>query len=292
MKPAISLRLLPIVLLLALSPRAGAVGVSFGTLAITSEIEFCFLTTPSTCPPISNIDGGAGIDLATSQYEVSTTSGDVIVAEASAVYDDANVYTPSLGVYVNNQSGLVFTSLASASGIQAYSNTTDESLSISLDILLSIADQSPGATLDANVVVYRTDEIDIVGDPDDFSSVEFDIGNLDQIVSYELPARDPTVFPPPPYPGLIEENFDFVIGPQEDFLIWASLSALATEGGLIDARNTLGFGLTVNNPGLDTSSLAIASQTPSAIPLPAGVWLFLTGIGLVGGLARWRPGAS
>lgn len=268
-------RYLPVAVLLAISLPAQAASVSFGTLAISGVLDCSSLP----CSEISNIDGGSGIDPAISDFTETTGSGDVTLAEAIAVYDDAGAYTPSLGVYVDNLSGFYAGAVASASGIQAYSNTGIDPLSISLDIMLSIDDrQGFGSAVGGQVALFRTGAIEITGDPNDFSSVVINPGNPDLIQSVPVAAVGTT-------------TLDFVVAPGEDFLIWASLSASALEGSLVDARNTLSFGLSVNGVENDISSLSIASENVGVIPLPAGVWLFLTGIGLVGSLT-WRRKAA
>jgi hypothetical protein len=58
---------------------------------------------------------------------------------------------------------------------------------------------------------------------------------------------------------------------------------LTERGGIADAFNTFTMQFS-DNSGLT----AVGIPDVSAIPLPAGAWLFLTGIGVVAGLSRRR----
>jgi hypothetical protein len=179
--------------------------------------------------------------------------------------------------------------LSTASGIQAYTNLDVDrtiTLNLSLSVLLPFTPETlanPFANAaTAQVAVFLTDSITITGD--DFSDIVLDPILETPIASDFLLAS--------PFVSLLTTSFEFPVEAGQDFLIWAGLQTIAEDGGTIDARNTLTVDLFEGNLALGPDQLAIASEQIGVIPLPAGVWLFLTGVGLVAGLSRRRKLAS
>ena len=262
-------RLLVTAIVLIVSQSAGAVSVNWGTLA-TSSINNCVLLT---CTVIdSEEQGAAGMNASAStdiiepgMWESSATS---------SLNDTAGTFTPTLGV---KSVGLAANTLveSSASGIQGYTNLGGDR-TITIDLALDIDAITNFGLVSAFAVVFMTDELELTGD-------SFDDAILGQ--GFETAAGSAllskTAFDLNPLQQVTSFGFDVLDG--EDFLIWAGLFALAGPGDTADASNTLGMTLRVGNDPIDVSTLDVASQRTSVIPLPAGVWLFLTGIVFVAG---------
>lgn len=266
------LRLFLIAVFIGFNNPAVAATVTFGTLATSGGIVNC----PPSCDVVENSAGGSGVSSADSEFRLPDPLTGTVVSSANSNLDPLGAFTPSLGVLVDNRGGLAFASTAIAGGIQSFQNTSAvDDLLIDLGIALTVDGPTGLASLGGQVVVYRTDGIEITGDGSDFGLVEIDFGDPNLIDSVVFDAAG-------------ADNFQFLIGPGENFLIWAGLQATAFAGGYLDASNTLSITLSVNGNLNDTSSLSIASQNVGVIPLPAGAWLFLTGIGLVAGLSRRR----
>lgn len=92
--------------------------------------------------------------------------------------------------------------------------------------------------------------------------------------------------------GPSTDVLSFTVQDGDEFLVWAALDAKAVgDGAIVNALNTLTmeFRDKDNNPITDSSVLmAEAMAGVSEVPLPAGVWLFLTGIGTILGFSRRR----
>lgn len=271
-------RILLIVGFLSFSHGASAATVSFGTLATSGGIVNC----PPTCDVIENSAGGSGIAGAASELRLPDPVTGTVVSSAISDLDSGAAFTPTLGVKADNTAGLAFSAVSVAGGIQGYQNTNAvDDLLINLAISLTVNGPTGLATVGGQVAVFKTDGIEITGDGSDFGLVEINPGDRNLIDSVVFDAA-----------GV--DNFEFLIGPGENFLIWAGLQATAFAGGFVDASNTLSIALSVDGNPNDTSSLRIASQNVGVIPLPAGVWLFLSGIGIIAGFARRQktPSAS
>jgi len=266
------LRFFLIAVFIGFMNSAFAATVSFGTLAISGGILNC----PGTCDVVENSAGGSGISDADSEFRLPDPLTGTVVSSANSSLDQLGAFTPNLGVLADNRDGLVSASTSIAGGIQSFQNTNlVDDLLINLAISLTVDGPTGLATLGGQVVVYRTDGIEITGDGSDFGLVEIIPGDPNLIDSVVFNAA-----------GV--DNFEFSIGPGENFLIWAGLQATAFAGGFVDASNTLSIALSVDGNLNDTSALRVASQNVGVIPLPAGIWLFLTGVGLIAGFSRRR----
>jgi hypothetical protein len=90
------------------------------------------------------------------------------------------------------------------------------------------------------------------------------------------------------YPPAVSDTISFFVGAGENFLIWAGLQSKARDGGLADASSTFLIVIQeTNGASVDRSMLGVTSlDSVGVVPLPAGVWLFLSGIGIIAGLSR------
>ena len=196
--------------------------------------------------------------------------------------------TPTLSVFADSLSDptsdpdLV---QSSASGIQAYTST--ENRTITLDILLTTGEVS-GPLLStnavvANVVVFKPGAPELTFDGDTLEEIA-----LDPILASAH--RSAGLFATP-FSSIPSASLEFDVVAGESFLIWALLLAQSEDGGVADASSTLSMQLFDTGSELDENDLIIASKNVGVVPLPAGVWLFLSGIGLIVGLGSRRKAA-
>lgn len=277
------LRVLFVAVFLSVTHSAGAATISWGALA-TSSIIGCDETD---CTVIDNTDAEGGSTSASALTLIDESRG-ISFAEATlsggTLTPDA--LTPQLRVLADANSGANLIT-SSASGIQAYTNL-DIARTITLDLLLTTGNGgvsgSPASVL-ATVSVFKSfvaPELTFTGDT--FEDLIIDPVLLTGMSAPPLFALPGFTSPP--------TSFEFDVSVGEHFLILASLVAQAGDGGIADASSTLNIGLYEGNQALGPKELNIASQSMSVIPLPAGVWLFLTGVGLVAGLSRRRNTAA
>ena len=157
-------------------------------------------------------------------------------------------------------------------GVQGYTYS-GPAKTITLDLSLSatIDDGSEGeAEAFARIAVIFTDQLDFFTD---FGTAVFEAapsGSVREISQSDLRITSSTSG------NMHSLSFDVLEG--DEFLIWAGLQARAWRGGEADAFSTLT--MMFDDP---TGLTAAAMPTVSAVPLPAGIWLFGTAlIGLVG----------
>lgn len=272
MKKSTRLRTLLSALFLAFSHSvtADTISIGWGALATSSVTTCADVLCTSTTTISEEMGGNMNADVSTNIIDAGIPAGWESSAHAM-LSDAANSYTPSLGVRaaVENGTDLV---LSTASGIQSYTNLGGDR-TLTIDLLLTTQEVSGIASILGNVAIYRTDALEFVDG--DINNVALD------------PAID-TIGESVLSDSLGNASISFNIAPNESFLILASLSALAISSGTADASNTLTMVLLENGNTLDLTDFAVASRSVGAVPLPAGVWLFLSGIGLVIGLTRRR----
>lgn len=233
--------------------------VSWGTLATSA--------TGQCNPACSNIDaereaGGP------QQSGVSTELDDAKgLSRAQAILNDApGNYTPILRALANANAGANVVE-ATATGVQSYNNTGGDRtilLNLSLD-----ADLSGDARSSAQVAVFLNDSLAYFRN--DFGTTAFEPETGEELIA------SAQLF------GQQSSDLSFFVGAGQDFLIWAGLQVSAESGGTADAFNTFTVDI-VDATGL----VAASSAAIGAVPLPAGAWLFLSGIGFVAGLSRRR----
>jgi len=285
MKASTLFKALPVVVLLAFTHSANAVSVSWGALAFSSITDcldaFCLSLGTSS-------DQVADDDMTASVQTDLNEAGSRSFADATL---SGSSFTPTLSVLADSTTTNAFPNLvlASASGVQGYTNTSSGTINVIVDLNLS-ADHvtgfgAPGplslGTVSAFAVVFlNTASLEVTEDT---------LGNIFLGGGFENNAGSailnaPAGGPPPAEIPDQMDSFSFDVAAGENFLIWAGLQALASSGGIGDARNTL----TVDLRDINLDNFSIASGDVAVIPLPAGVWLFLTGIGIVAGLSRRR----
>ena len=277
MQASIIIRLLLVTVFLGFTQAASAATVSWGALA-TSTITSC--DDLGNCDINSLEQANGGSSSASASTLIDTDPRGTSSAEATL---SGSAMTPTLRALADASAGPNQV-LSTASGIQAYTNL-DVDRTITLNLSLSVLPFTPTTLVNpfanaatAQVAVFLADSITITGD--DFSDILLDPILQTPIASDLLLAS--------PFLSLLNTSFEFDVAAGQDFLIWAGLQTIAEDGGTIDARNTLTVSLFEGNLELGPDQLAIASEQVGVIPLPAGVWLFLTGVGLVAGLSRRR----
>ena len=290
MNPSTLYRFLIVAVFLGFTHSASGATISWAALAASATVEcpggLCLITSEEAAE--------GGINMASATTLVDNAQGEAFAQAALT----GSAFTPTLGVRADTRGIADTLALASASGLQAYTNTGTDTTTITLALTLTTGMVS-GAGADAssilfpldatNVVyslldVYRTDALEFIGD---------DINTL-TLISEPAEVSAPIL-----YKTVDQENLSTSIeitdvAPGESFLIWAGLFAKAQGvDGFADASSTLTMELFEGlNPQdlspIDLSQFSVASQNVGVVPLPAGVWLFLTGIGLIAGLSRRR----
>ena len=278
MNVSIPFRILLLVGFLGLSHAAGAATVSWGALA-TSGIASC--DSAGNCDVNSAADADGGSNSASASTQLGDARGN---SSASATLSGVSL-TPTLSVFADSFSGTGVPSnlvQSSASGIQAYTNL-DIARRITLDLSLTtglVEGLNPlGNAVVANVAVFKPGAPELTFSGDTLEEIV-----LDPILATAIGA--PSLLKTPLF-SFTETTFEFDVAAGESFLIWALLVAQAEDGGIADASSTLRMNLFAGSLELGPNELDIASQQVGVIPLPAGIWLFLSAIGLLAGLS-WR----
>lgn len=295
-----------------LSTQGQAAIVGWGTASSSTVATNC--PSGSLCSTQNN---GQFIRNSETNPQVSNASSEVDIAEGltsgSATLDGGN-FTPlltgyglsrSVGGFPDN-SGAFSTSI----GAQGYTYT-GPAQTLELDLTLtSFLDETAAsdslARARGRVVIFTGQDVGSVPfftDPSTYLFEELPGTGLDVDIideQFTIGTNDiPALSNPPPEKGNAEETVTVFLDvvPNQEFLVWASLFTSAYREGEADATNT--FKLEFFNqtlPGTDPAdrtpltpnslgATSVAALNP--IPLPAGIWLFLTGIGLIGGLG-WR----
>ena len=277
-------------ILLLMSGSANAVVVGWGSATSNSIASNC----PSFCTSADNgtftRDSDGGEFQSNAFSDVSTASG---TTEAeSMLTGGAAIATPILRAYSTAQDRAgAFSHSVGAQGYSyagsAQTITLDLTLSAILDETFVSTSPSPSkASAVARVAVIFASNLDFWTD---FGTLVFEaappgsvvdqtsmFANVDQGLRALVTVRD---------------SLTFAVLPGDEFLVWASLDADAFRGGEADARNTftMDFLDAAGRSIVDPSILAAESMAGiGAVPLPAGLWLFLSGIGLIAGLSRHR----
>lgn len=278
------------------------IGATFGygqtasaaILSVEGPVSWLAVTQVATgfcTPACSGIEsaGDSGISSASSQL---TSGGNT--ASAGAILSSTD-YTPELSALADSDRAAVE---AFANGVQSYTNL-GPSRTILLDLSLS-ANVIPGTggttNAVANVAVFSLASLDtwyrglgtqLEGD----KSSLFGYDSLDPNDAAGDDARTRlSVSGVNGYATPVIDTISFFVEQGQSFLVWAGLEVDARNGGLADASSTLNLNLLESDgTPVDISSLDVASLgSVGVVPLPAGVWLFLSGIGLVAGLSRRR----
>lgn len=203
----------------------------------------------------------------------SSADNGTALAEASAVYTGSTLaFLPKLTV--NTSAAISNQAFAEAFGVQGYTyNGADTTVTLSYNLHGSVSHKdtySYGHTLWAEIAVFTGDALEWY--PHDFVTLLYEYvaltPNIETTEADYLSIRSGL---DQNRPGSI--TFDLTDG--MDFYVAAFLGANASNGGFVDASNTFSMSFD-NNTGL--TAVAI-----SAIPVPAAVWLFGSGLlGLIG----------
>ena len=258
-------------ILLLTSGAANAAIVGWGAATTNSTASYCpsngLCSTQNNGDFAYNSDGGQG--------QTSASSGETTYGSSNAASTlSGTSYTPTLKAYAEaNDGGGAF---ALAMGVQGYTYSgATKTITLDLSLSATIDDGSEGrAEAFAKIAVLFTNQL---GFYTDFGTAVFENGvpSSDRVLSQsDLRITSST--------DLNSHSLSFDVMDGDEFLIWAGLEAKAWRGAEADAFSTLTMMFE------DSTGLA-ATGTPvgvGAVPLPAGVWLFFTGIAAVAGLAR------
>jgi hypothetical protein len=274
-------RSIPSSLLLALllfSAPASAVVTGWGAATTNSTASNCpsngLCTTANNGDFAYANDGGAGQSSAASN---ETTYGTSRAASALS----GTTFTPNLQAYAAaDDDGGAF---ALAMGVQGYTYAGPaKTITLDLNLSADIADGSEGrAEAFAKVAVIFASNLDFYTD---FGTAVFEAapsGSVRETSQTDLRITSSS------NGSFHQMSFDVV--PGDEFLVWASLQANAWRGGEADAFSTLTM-LFDDPTGLSASSGGTPPVNP--VPLPAGVWLFLSGIALLAGIGKRKARAT
>ena len=245
-----------------------SMAASWGTGA-SSSTSACVATT-STC----NV-GTAGnfgpyvdnVDTATASSSISDTRG---AAEAHASLNNTSgiEMVRLRGQAASNTGGITH---ASAWGLNTYTYT-GAGATVSLDINLTGAFSNPEGSsftkLEADIYVIH---------PDDISGVPFT--NLSGLFGEGIfPIAETSVSISDNVTTADSDSLSITLTNGDEFSIWAILFVDAADGAQVHSMNSLNMNFS-DNTGLTSAGV-------SAVPVPAAVWLF--GSGLLGMIAVAR----
>lgn len=262
--------------LLIVSGSAHAAVVGWGAATTNSTASNCpsngLCTTANNGDFAYNGDGGEGQSSAASSETTYGTSNAASTLSGTS-------FTPNLQAYAQaSDNGGAF---ANAMGVQGYTYTgVAKTITLDLNLSATIDDGSEGeAEAFAKIAVIFADQL---GFYTDFGTAVFEAapsGSVRTLTQSDLRITSST--------NLTSHSLSFDVLPGDEFLVWAGLRANAWRGGEADAFSTLTMMFD------DPTGLAAASQPlVGAVPLPAGVWLFLSGVALVSGLSRRKSRSS
>ncbi len=264
-------------LLANVSAQAASVNWTAYASAITAICTSgCSLSVPDR-------EFGGGMDVSVDALVDDSRGRAEAVAQLSG-----SSFLPNLGASAaSNPGGNV--AQATAVGVQSFTNTTGAAWEILLDINLT-ATVSGDADAEARVGVFLADALNDFSS--DFGTQAFEINSGDLIGSDTPgnPDDDARSFLFKTSGGeRVNDTLSFTIPTGATFIVWAGLQATGEFGGSADALNTLKLDF-IDDTGqvLDFGSSAAVMPELNPVPLPAGVWLFLSGIAAVAGLTRRR----
>jgi len=223
--------------------------------------------TAGNCP--SYCSGGSQGETNGAEFSTSATASDNSYgsASASAVYTSTSTYLPTLKV--NASSGLRKGASANAFGVQGYTYSgTEDSITLDFNLHGSVGDNASGYVSNsvyASVAVITGSSLEWYPD---YGTLVYEIASgpgVDVVGNKSVFIND----------GLDQNSAGFItfdVFEGMDFYVVASMNARA-KNGFADAFNT--FTMEFEND----SGLTATAQV-SAVPVPAAVWLF--GSGLVG----------
>lgn len=256
--------------------------VSASTPAIAADVAATTgVSTISPCPSFCSgtsefdIDGGAGFSSSYSSLDNSDGNG-----QAAASLNGGGAGLPMLRAEA--YSGPDSRVGADAAGMRKYTYTGASS-NFTLDLTLdgevndpTTPPEFPDASLVANLVVVLASDLDF---STDYGTFAFEIvaGTPDaslldetRIDFFNLGLFDSG-------PQSVTQSVSFTLNDGDEIFVWANLLANGTRGGSADAFNTASLAFSSGN---------VAGLT--AVPLPAGVWLLLSGIAVLARRSRIR----
>ena len=166
--------------------------------------------------------------------------------------------------------------------MQGYTyNGVGETITLNLDLDATFSGDS-GAS--AQVGVFFTNNLTFRTGQTGFATLAFEEASDSLMASTQLLASES-------FNNLTADNLtlSFDVLPGTEFLVWAGLQVDAKFGGVADADNTFTMSFNEEAKG---SLTATAMPDIGAVPLPAGIWLFLTGIVAFVGLSRRRTSGA
>lgn len=232
-------------------------------------------TTASNCPSYCTTSGGGNFERNSSggEFSVSATAQEESYAKAKsfASFSDAG-YLPQLKVQTEADAGKG--GFASAFASQGFTNTSDDLLTISLNLNLhgSVGHNDNGYennSLRSDIAIFSEESIEFYDDIPTLAS-EFGYDMIGDVTSLFINDGDDVN---------VGELLTFDIEAGESFFIAANLYA-SSKNGYVDAWNTL----TVDFTDLSVlNSLSIASSpVVASVPEPSGILLLSVGLaGLV-----------
>ena len=265
-------RILLLGMLAGMAANAQAAIVSgYGVEASTSTASNC----PSFC---TTADGGDfQYDSDGGEFSLSATSTENSYgsASSSALFTGSiTTYLPELNV--NTSSGLDRGAFATAFGVQGYTYSgVDTSITLDFNLHGSVGDNASGYAsnkLRADVAVILSSSLEWYPS---FGTLVYEVANGPVVGNESLFISNSGL--DQNAPGSI--TFDVFDG--MDFYVVASMGATA-KNGFADASNTLTMQF--------EDDMGLTAASVSAVPVPAAVWLFASGlVGLIG-VARRKAG--
>lgn len=258
-------------ILLLSNAAANAAVLGWGAATTNSTASNCPVN--GLCSTQNNGDfayNGAGGEGQTSASSSETSYG---TSDASSTLS-GTAYTPTLRAYaLADDAGGAF---ALAMGVQGYTYSgAAKTITLDLSLTATIDDGSEGrAEAFAKIAVVFADQLDFYTD---FGTAVFEAAPTDSVQAISQTDLRITSSTNGNSHSL---SFDVMDG--DEFLVWAGLEAKSWRGAEADAFSTLTMMFD------DPTGLAAAGTPPvvGAVPLPAGAWLFFTGIAALAGIAR------
>lgn len=256
-----------------------SVPLSANAAIISGWGAYSSVSTNGNCPSRGSCSGGFSEYANDGLYTGGSSSASVRLANDSGSVSASSTlagtgYTPILRA--NAASNVGTGAWATAYAVQGYTYMGAADTTLRLDFTLHGINSSADASIRGDVAILRGNQLEFYPH---FATEVYEFG-YDMIDTFGGQKSIKNIFMNDVGESTLSSFLDISLSYGDDFFIVSSLGANAYMGSTADAFNTL----TMQFSGVGAADLQAASV--SAVPVPAAVWLFGSGLISLMGFAR------